>query len=66
MLMNSENKSNSSILIVFVAIAAFGLVTATLVLPIIPQVQGAPPPDVVFKACQKSKGHAFGPNGCLD
>jgi hypothetical protein len=50
-------------LIMFAVIAAFGLVTATLVLPIVPQVQGAPPPDVVFKACQKSKGHAFG--GCI-
>jgi hypothetical protein len=59
-------------LIMFAVIAAFGLVTATLVLPIVPQVhaqgQGppadkGPPEDKIINACQKSRGHAFG--GCI-
>ena len=57
-------------LIMFAVIAAFGLVTATLVLPIVPQVQAigppegkGPPEDKVINACQKSSGHAFG--GCI-
>ena len=52
-------------LIMFAVIAAFGLMTATLVLPIVPQVLARGPPlSAQEKACSASNGRAFH-SGCI-
>jgi hypothetical protein len=52
-------------LVIFTILAVFGLVTATLAVPIVPQAhaqgrQGGPPPFAIEKACGASGDRAFG------
>ena len=58
---------SNTVLMMLAVIAAFGLLTAALVLPNIPQVHAVgsgdhPSESVILKACGKSRNHAFG--GC--
>jgi hypothetical protein len=59
--------NTSTALLIFAAVAALGLATATLVIPIVEQAYavGGPSERVRIFACQKSGGHAFGFGGCI-
>ncbi len=52
--------NTSTALLMLAVMAALGLATATLVIPIVEQAYAAGPPQRVIEfACEKSHGHAF-------